>query len=175
MKIWRGFCSIVKKINKINLYLAVACVIAMTALITTEIISRTFFNKSTLICDEYTGYLLCAMTFFGGAYALSKGAFLRVDIIYERVRPKLRKALDVINWLVALVYTVFLLKFCYGVFIYSWRDSVVSIYHSRTPLAYPQVIMVLGCVLLLVQVLVELVNVLISEPHAAPQKKEAAG
>ncbi len=175
MKIWRDFCSIVKKVNKINLYLAVACVIAMTGLITTEIISRTFFSKSTLICDEYTGYLLCAMTFFGGAYALSRGAFLRVDIVYERMGPKLRKAMDVFNWLVALVYTGYLLKFCYGVFIYSWRDSVVSIYHSRTPLAYPQAIMVLGCLLLLVQVVVELVNVIIGEPKAASSEKEATG
>lgn len=68
MKAWNAFCFGVQKINKIALYFAVFCVVAMTGLITVEVFLRTFFSRSTMISDEYTGYLLCAMTFFGGAY-----------------------------------------------------------------------------------------------------------
>jgi TRAP-type C4-dicarboxylate transport system permease small subunit len=163
MKAWRGFCAAIRKINKVSLYLAVFCIVAMTGLITTEIICRTVFNVSTLIADEYTGYLVCAMTFFGGAYALSVGSFLRIDILYDRFKGKFRKVMDAANWLIGLVYTSFLLYFCTSVFIYSWQGAVVSIQHSRTPLVYPQAIMVFGCVLLLIQVIIELVNVFVED------------
>ncbi len=161
VKKWQSFCSAIRKINKIGLYLAVVCAIAMPLLITVEVMGRTFFSKSTLICDEYTGYMLCAMTFFGGAYSLEKGAFLRVDILYERFRGRFRKIVDIVNWLVGLIYVLFLLKFCYSVFIYSWSGNVVSISFSRTKLAYPQATMLIGCVMLLIQVIIELINVII--------------
>ena len=161
MKKWQSFCAAIRKINKFGLYLAVICAIAMPLLITVEVAGRTFFSKSTLICDEYTGYMLCAMTFFGGAYSLEEGAFLRVDILYERFKGRFRQIVDIVNWLVGLIYVVFLLRFCYSVFIYSWEGNVVSISYSRTKLAYPQATMLIGCVMLLIQVIIELINAII--------------
>lgn len=161
MQAWRKFCAIYEKINKFFLYIAVFCVIAMTVLIMAEIVSRGIFSTSTLICDEYTGYFVAGMTFCGGAYAMSKGSFLRVDILYLKFTGRFKKIIDVFNTIIGLVYVSLLLKFCWSVFSYSLKNNVVSIYTSRTPLAIPQSAMIIGCVLLLVQLFIELVNIFI--------------
>jgi len=163
MQTWRKFCLIYAKINKFFLYIAVFCVLAMTLLIFTEIIARGIFNTSTLICDEYTGYFVAGMTFCGGAYAMSKGSFLRVDILYQGFRGRFKKVIDIINTLLALVFILFLIKFSWAVFSYSLSGHVVSIYTSRTLLAIPQSVMVIGCVLLLIQAVIELVNIFVGE------------
>lgn len=168
---WKAFCAMIRRFNKIGLYLAVFCAIAMPLLITIEVAGRTVFGKSTLICDEYTGYMLCAMTFFGAAYSLQEGAFLRVDILYERFGERFRQAVDILNWLVGLVYVLFLFRFCYSVFMYSVKENVVSISYSRTKLAYPQSVMLIGCVMLLVQIIVELVNAIIGSEYKKGGKK----
>lgn len=165
MKRWKSFCMIIRKINKIGLYLAVFCAIAMPLLITVEVAGRTLLGKSTLICDEYTGYILCAMTFLGAAYSLQEGAFLRVDILYERFGDRFRQVVDILNWIVGLVYVLFLFRFCYSVFMYSLEKNVVSISFSRTKLAYPQSVMLIGCSMLLVQIIVELVNSVIGDEY----------
>jgi len=171
MQAWRKFCAIYEKINKFFLYIAVFCVIAMTVLIMVEILSRGLFNASTLICDEYTGYFVAGMTFCGGAYAMSKGAFLRVDILYLLFKGRFKKMIDLFNTIIGLVYVSFLIKFCWSVFSYSLKHRVVSIYTSRTPLAIPQSVMVIGCVLLLVQLLIEFVNIVTGYEEA--EVKEA--
>lgn len=158
MKVWNAFCNGLQRINKLLLYFAVICIVTMTGLVTIEIIARTLFDKSTLIADEYTGYLLVAMTFFGGAYALSKGDFLRVDIIYSKFKGVNKRIMDIINGVIALIYITILTYFCYSLFLYSFKGHVVSIYFSQTPLFYPQSIMVLGSIMLLLQVITELIN-----------------
>lgn len=171
MQAWKKFCAIYEKINMFFLYIAVFCVIAMTILIMAEIVSRGLFSASTLICDEYTGYFVAGMTFCGGAYAMSKGSFLRVDILYLKFKGRFKKAIDIFNTIIGLVYVSFLIKFCWSVFSYSLKNKVVSIYTSRTPLAIPQSVMVIGCLLLLVQLLIELVNIFVGQEEG--EAKEA--
>ena len=47
-----------------------AAVVGMMALVTFEVLLRTFANRSTLVADEMAGYLLVAMTFLGLAPSL---------------------------------------------------------------------------------------------------------
>lgn len=170
MQAWRKFCATFEKINKFFLNIAVFFVIAMTMLIVFEIVSRGIFNTSTLICDEYTGYFVAGLTFCGGAYALSKGAFLRVDLVYGLFKGRFKKVMDFFNIVLGIVYMGFLIRFSWRVFYYSWSGNVVSIYTSRTPLAVPQSVMVIGCVLIMIQLLIELVNLFVGEPEGVVEE-----
>lgn len=172
MSIWKGYCKVVEKINLVSIYLAAISLIAMTVIIVTEIFCRSFLGFSTLIADEFGGYLLCAATFFTGSYCLSQDGFLKVDIVYGRLKPgKLPKFIcDLIIWVTALVYCGFLFYFCLYVVQSSLAFDATSAYISKTPLAYPQSIMLVGIVCLILQLIVNLGQTLIykGNPPALP-------
>ena len=160
MSIWKAFVRGMQSINKIFLYLAVATVIIMALIITVEVVARSAFNTSTMIADEYSGYCLAALTFFGGAYTLSQDGFLKVEILYNRFRGVYKKIVDTFNGVIALVYMSFVIYFCSLVFYNSLVNHIVSITISQTPLALPQSVMVIGSVLLFVEIVVQLVHTL---------------
>ena len=173
MQKWKKFCNLVFKTEKFTLYLAVICLLAMTCLVCVEIIGRTFFSFSTLIADEYTGYFVAALTFFGGAYSLHSGSFIRVDIFYHNFKGIPKRVIDIYNETVGLVFLLFLMYFCFTVFRYSLVNGVVSPDHSKTPLIYPQAVMLIGCPLMIFQQFIELVNAIVGEgKHVAGNKEE---
>ena len=57
--------------------------VAMVVLVCAEIAARTLLGSSTLIADEYSGYLFVWITLIGFAHALQLGTFLRVEqVVY---------------------------------------------------------------------------------------------
>lgn len=158
MNIYNKLCIIINRINKISVTVAGICVIATSLLVTAEIFLRTLFDTSTLIADEYSSYLLCAMTFLGASYAMSKGAFLSVDIIYDKFNCRIKKIVDVFNILIGIIYMLFVTYFCWNVFEASLTGNIIAVTYSRTPLKYPQSVMVVGCVLVILQLFLELIK-----------------
>ena len=61
--------------------------VAMAMLINVEVVARYGFNTSTLIADEYGGYLFVWMTLLGFAHALRTGQFLRVEALVVKLGP----------------------------------------------------------------------------------------
>lgn len=138
-------------------------VLGMMALVTFEVLLRTFANRSTLVADEMAGYLLVAMTFLGLAPSLRGGAFIRIDTYRDRLRGGARRALDAVLVVVALAYAATVDWYLWGLLAVSWRLGTTSIQVSRTPLWIPQAVMAVGGLLLIVELLVELVLVITAE------------
>lgn len=69
-------------------------VFGMIGVIMFEVVSRYFFNAPTFWSQDVSGWLQVAYVFLGGAYALQKGYFVRVDMLYERVPPKGQALID---------------------------------------------------------------------------------
>ena len=65
---------------------------AMAVLINVEIAARYLLNTSTLIADEYSGYLFVWLTLLGFGYALQSGQFLRVESLVARLGRRARGA-----------------------------------------------------------------------------------
>ena len=137
-----------------------AAVVGMMALVTFEVLLRTFANRSTLVADEMAGYLLVAMTFLGLAPSLRGGAFIRIDTYRDRLRGGGRRLLDVALVAVALAYAVTVDWYLWSLLAGSWRLGTTSIQVSRTPLWIPQAVMAVGGLLLIVELVVEMVLVI---------------
>jgi len=136
-----------------------AAVVGMMALVTFEVLLRTFANRSTLVADEMAGYLLVAMTFLGLAPSLRDGAFIRIDTYRARLRGGARRLLDVALVTVALAYAITVDWYLWDLLAGTWRLGTTSIQVSRTPLWIPQAIMAVGGLLLILELLVEMVLV----------------
>lgn len=68
----------------------------ITALIVIEMFSRSFLGTSWGWVYDLSGWLLAAYVFLGGAWALQRGQFVRVDIIYVRLSPRTKALIDIV-------------------------------------------------------------------------------
>jgi TRAP-type C4-dicarboxylate transport system permease small subunit len=118
--------------------------LAMVLLVCAEIFMRTIAGKSTLISDEYSGYLFVWITMIGFVHALQTGAFLRVDNLVSRLSPRGRAFADMLSAVCGVLVSSVCLYATGTLLLASWRFGTLSIQPSATPLWMPQVILPLG-------------------------------
>ncbi len=133
-------------------YLAGLSVVLILVLVCVEVVAR-MFNHSTMVADELAGYLNVGIIFFGLAYTVREGGFIRIELLYDRLRG---------SWLVAarwfIVTTSLLFTLALTFFIalhvqYAYVRDTRAISVLNTPEYIPMTIMVVGCALLLLQLL----------------------
>ena len=146
-----------KFVNKLSLwgaYLAALLLVSLTLLILTEIFIRYFFDLSTMIADEYGGYLYLALIFLGLAYTFNEYAHIRINILTSKMSEKSNRFVDVIAGIITILILIFTLYrtilFTYD----SYSMEMVSEAVSATPLYLTQLVMPLGIPLFLLSVLV---------------------
>ncbi|PLX38241.1 MAG: C4-dicarboxylate ABC transporter permease [Hyphomicrobiales bacterium] len=89
-------------IDKGGIIFAVGIFLSMIILIQ-EVFLRYVLNAPTIWAHETTIFL-CAIAFiYGGLYCASRNTHIRVVIIYDRIGPRARRALDVVISLVCAV------------------------------------------------------------------------
>ncbi len=130
---------------------------AMAVLINVEIVLRYVFNSSTLIADEYSGYLFVWATLLGFGYALQSGQFLKVETLVSRFGTRGQYASAIVAALVGLIVAAVCAYATGALFYASWRFATASIQPSATPLWLPQILLPLAfaglCVIYLQQMM----------------------
>ena len=148
------------RLSRVLLAISNVLLALLFLLINAEIVLRTTLGRSTLISDEYSGYMLCWLTLAGFLYAMRMDAFLRVGFIIERARGVWRRWLEALAALGGLfiacvaAYASFLLTYT------TWRFNTVSSQYSETPLFIPQSVMAVSFVLLAVAYAVQLLAIM---------------
>lgn len=89
--------------------------LAMGVLTALIVVMRYGFNYNSIYIQELVVYLHGSLFMLGAAYALKRGAHVRVDIFYRRFTPRTRA------WIDALGGIVFLMPFCLFVLGVSWQ------------------------------------------------------
>jgi TRAP-type C4-dicarboxylate transport system permease small subunit len=163
MTIWKKICKITDVLVNAGLVLACISIVGMAFIIVLEVVMRSFFTQSTLIADEFAGYFCASLTFFGAAYAVKKGAFIQVDILYKNFKGIPRKIADLFITGSSLIFCCALLYFITLTIQQSFQWKATSIFISKTLLFIPQSSMAVGGGLLVLQITVMLINQFIGE------------
>ncbi|MGE0802679.1 MAG: TRAP transporter small permease [Lautropia sp.] len=143
--------------------------ILLFLLINVEVAARYLFSTSTLIADEYGGYLMAWMTMLGALHLLRSDQHLSVRGLVDRLPPKARNAAGVLATLIGLGIAAVLLYATMTLVMTNARFGTVSVQPSRTPLVWPQLIMPVGYALLCIAYLDELLRRLRGRP---PRRSE---
>ena len=151
----RAAGAAVDRLGTAALAVSALAVAVMAALVTVEVLARSFASVSTLVADEMAGYLLVILTFFGLAESLRAGAFIRVEFVDRWLGADARRWLEAVLLVVALAYTVLLAWEFWRLVLQSFRFGSTSLQVSRTPLWMPQACMAAGASLLVLQLVVE--------------------
>lgn len=150
--------------SSLGLWISGIAVLLMTLLITVEVVGRRVLNFTTLIADEFSGYLLVVITFMGAAYTLKSGGFTRMELVYNQFKTTGRRALDFFFNLVSLAFLIILDYWLWDHIISNYRSGMASISILQTPLYIPKLFMGVGATLLLFQVILELVALFWPQP-----------
>jgi len=152
--LFHGFDRLV---NLSNLF-AMVSIGLMSLLIIVEVAARLFLNASTLISEEWSGYLLVYLGFLGLANAFKLNSFLTVEIIFDRLSHDVRKKLKICSMILAIIFLVILDYELITFVLSSYQKNLKSISYSETPLVIPQIAMPIGISLLSLQLLKELIG-----------------
>ena len=76
-------------------FLAGLAVLAVTLMITFDVLMRYFLNEPQLFVDELASFLLVLIIFGGLAHTYQKGGHIRVDLLTNLLSPKARRVLQI--------------------------------------------------------------------------------
>jgi len=155
-------------IHKIDRFAGVGAVLAGLFLVAgwlmimTEIIMRSGFNSTLLITDEYSGYLMCALTFCALSYTLREKGHIRMTLTYRFVPGRKRLYLDLICFVIGFGFCIAATVFAARYFYDSLVTGSQSMQISETYLAIPQFFIPLGFGMMAIQFFGEILKTVLS-------------
>lgn len=124
---------------------------ALTALILVEILLWNFFEKSTLIADEYSAYGLAIIIFLGAGYCLKEKGHIRITLVLGFLPQRLAGIVAFLATALTTGVMGYLVWYLVMMTSAAYRYGSTSGTLTETPLWVPQAIMTLGAVIFLLQ------------------------
>ena len=157
MKAVQRINRFVARISGASMVVGGACLVLTVVLINVEVVGRYIFDFSTLICDEYSGYLFSMLTMFGLVYSLNRGHFLRVTFLSNQLPPRVQYTLLLLACVLGLLFSAIITYHVAKVPHMSWILDTKSI-GSETSLFFPQLFLPVGMAMLTVEFLNQALN-----------------
>ena len=150
-RIIKAYVRYVDAVNRVLGYFVMYLTLVMMGLLLFASVTRYVFNVPFVWIIEMSQFLMAAYYILGGGYSMQLDAHVRMDVLYERWRPKTRAFMDSI--------TAFFMVFYLSVMVYGgWSSSTYSLKYNQTnysawapPMAPIKIIMTVGIVLMLLQ------------------------
>lgn len=139
-------------------WLAVVMICLALGLALSEILARSLINRTLYITEEYSGYLMCTLTFCSLAYTLRERGHIRMVFVLRLLSGRGRHFLNLACHTVGLLFGIGFTYFCWLFFLDSVVSGSQSMQISETYLAIPQIFMPLGALMLTLQFLGEVMR-----------------
>jgi TRAP-type C4-dicarboxylate transport system permease small subunit len=135
-------------------------IFVLMLMVLVEVVTRYIMNQPLSLADEYGGYMLVAITMIGLAYTWKEKGHIYVDLVVNRLPASLKMKFRLATLLLALILSVLLVVASWELVSQSFLFGARSGSWLRTPLAWPQMTLILGSVLLVAQLFVELARLI---------------
>ncbi|MBT4091008.1 MAG: TRAP transporter small permease [Deltaproteobacteria bacterium] len=132
--------------------------LALMALVMVDVTSRYVMQNPLAISDEYGGFCLVAITCIGLADAWKTRSHVRVEFLINKLSIHKQQWLRLFTLVLAFVFTGFMVYGAYKLVSISLMFGSRSTSWLRTPLAWPQMAIVIGAVLIFLQLIVEIIK-----------------
>ena len=88
--------NVLNALSRISLVISASCLVAMTAIISYQVIARYFFNNSPAWSERLSLVLLGYLVFFGAAVGVHERFHIRIDAIRNAFPKSIGRMVDVI-------------------------------------------------------------------------------
>lgn len=148
---------VVSTLSNIALALCAVVVVVMTFIITAYVTARGL-GQSWVFVEEYSGYALVLIVYFGLAYTLRTGGHINVEIVVRFLRPRTRKVLEALTTLVALGVVCFMLERGIYWFLHAIRMGIHSDWPTESPMWIFHLFVPLGLGMFSLQILLHFIR-----------------
>ena len=121
--------------------------LGMFVLINAEVATRYLVGGSTLVADEYAGYMFAALVFLGMNQAIHSEKLITIDLTGRWGELMSSRPMQVLRACFILGLSLMLLYAATLTLMMSIRFQSRSIQYSKTLIAYPQSLVVIGLAL----------------------------
>lgn len=88
---------------------ALAC-IALVLLVAGNVFARYFFREGTIWLQELEWHLISPIALLGMSYTLLKGEQVRVDILFDQMPERGRRAIEVVTGLLIVAFSIIMVR-----------------------------------------------------------------
>ena len=131
---------------------------ALVILVMVDVTSRYVMQDPLAISDEYGGFCLVAITCIGLAYAWKTRSHVRVEFIVKKLSVRNQRWLRLITLFLAIAFTGFMVYGAFKLVSISLMFGTRSTSWLRTPVAWPQMTIIIGAILIFFQLVVEIIK-----------------
>jgi TRAP-type C4-dicarboxylate transport system permease small subunit len=159
MNKWQPVVKVIEKVTEIlSGHLQAWLIFLLMIMLLIEVLTRYILRSPLSIAEEYGGYLLVAITFMGLAYTWKERGHVHVGLFINRLPQKVKQRIRFITLILATLFTLPLIKGSYDLLTDSLLFEARSGSWLRTPLVYPQTILIIGSIMLFLQLLAEIIK-----------------
>jgi TRAP-type mannitol/chloroaromatic compound transport system permease small subunit len=150
-RVIKAYVRYVDTVNRILGSVVTYLTLVMMALLLFSSLTRYVFNVPFIWIIEMAQFLMAAYYILGGGYSLQLDAHVRMDVLYERWRPRTRAFMDSMTAFFLVFYLVIMVYGGYSSSAYSLKYNQVNYSAWAPPMAPIKIIMTVGIALMLLQ------------------------
>ena len=161
----RHFHSFSHGLSALGVAAAVLILLAMTGIILTEVVLRTFFASSTHAADELVGYGIAGLGFLALGHTLNRNALIRMNLVISRLKPDgtARRVVEVVCSLMGIFSCSIAFFFFARNVVRNYERGYVSETVAQVPLWLPELFVAIGLAIFVLQLVSYLLRTLAGE------------
>ena len=148
--------QIIDKISYVMGYFAGLILLGIIGLTMMEVVSRYILNHPLILCDEFGGYSLLAITFLGLAYCGKEKGHIRITFLVERMKAQTAGRIRLASLILVFAYIAIGSKVSWDFLIGSFQRNMRANSWLMTPLKWPQMVLPIGFTLFALVLLVQI-------------------
>jgi TRAP-type C4-dicarboxylate transport system permease small subunit len=140
--------SFIEKIAYLGGSLSGWLVPLMMMLVVVDVFMRYVMHRPLMVADEFSAYMLVALSFLGFAYTWRQGGHVRIEALVTRFPPRLYDRVRLIGLVLTFVFMVGMDRAAFKMVAYALEMKLRSSTWLMFPLFWPQLTIFIGFVLL---------------------------
>ncbi len=133
----------------------------MILLVLVEVFMRYLLGRPLMIADEFSAYMLVAMSYLAAAYTYREGGHVRITALVSRLPARLSNWLRVGTLSLAFIFSIGLTKSSFDLILFSFKYGMASATWLNVPLQGPQLTLVVGFTILSLMLAMEIAKTIV--------------
>ncbi len=133
----------------------------MMMLVVVEVFMRYVLRQPLMVADEFSAYMLVALSYLGMAYTWRQGGHVRVTVLVNRLPYRASSWIRFLGLILVLIFMIELDRVGYKMIVYALHINLRSSTWLMVPLFWPQLTVFIGFVLLTLLIAVDIVRTFI--------------
>lgn len=154
----RRIGTIIDKIADLGGYFSGWLVPLMMMLVVVEVFMRYVLRQPLMVADEFSAYMLVALSYLGIAYTWRQGGHVRVAVLVSRLPSRASSWIRFIGLILVFIFLLELDRVAYKMIVYALKINLRSSTWLMVPLFWPQLTVFIGFMLLTLLVGVDIIR-----------------